>query len=38
MCSDVCVRVCVHIRVCSQAGITCAKLMTSQRGRGDKRI
>ena len=32
------VRVHVHIRVCSQAGITWAKLLTSQHGRGYKRI
>ncbi len=39
-CIHACVRACV--RVCSEAGIiiipTCAKLLTSQLGRGDKRI
>ena len=43
-----CIRACVRagvracVRVCSEAGIiiirTCAKLLTSQLGRGDKRI
>ena len=42
-CMHTCVRACVRacVRVCSEAGIiiirTCAKLLTSQLGRGDKK-